>query len=213
MSGAVLRRKQSDGASIEAVLVGISTGGPPAIQHLACNLPAGFGIPILVAQHMPPGFTSALARRLGKLSSLCVREARDGDLLEPGTILIAPAGWHAALEPRGRGTAIRLMDASGDGSGNWFRPRIDVLFGSAARFMASRTLALVMTGLGDDGTAGARAIKEGGGMVWAQDQATSAVWGMPRSVIEAGLADRVLALQDIPAALCALDRRGPVCGS
>ncbi len=187
---------------IEAVLIGISTGGPPALQSLVCRLPASYNVPILVAQHMPAGFTASLSERLNRLSPLEVREARDGDPLNPGTVLIAPAGWHVTLERRGRSAVARLLEASK--SSSWYRPCIDILYTSAAQFMASRTLALVMTGLGDDGTAGAKALKAAGATIWAQDEATSAVYGMPRSVFEAGVVDRVLALGDIPPALCSL---------
>lgn len=187
---------------VSIVLIGISTGGPPALQEVLARLPGDFAIPLVVAQHMPAGFTRALAERLDQLCALRVREATAGDRPEPGSVLVAPAGSHLVFRPSPQGPEIALLDSSD--AQTWYKPSVDIMFASAAGIYGARALALVMTGLGNDGTSGAGILKEAGASVWAQDEATCAVYGMPRVVVEAGLADRVLPLGDIAAALTSL---------
>lgn len=198
---------------VEIVVVGVSTGGPGTLQTLVSHIPADFPIPIVVAQHMPRGFTRSLAERLNTVSYAEVREAMAGDLVLPGTILVAPAGWHLVFDSTDEAIRVKLLEDTGAFS--WYRPSVDVLFESAAATYGSRVLALVLTGLGNDGTKGAAAVKAAGGILWAQDEDTSVVYGMPRSVKEAGLVDRVLALPAIGPALRRLGSKGvstPVAG-
>jgi two-component system chemotaxis response regulator CheB len=186
--------RAAEGARVEAVVVAVSTGGPHALAQLLPALPRGFGAPILVVQHMPPGFSAELARNLASRSRLEVREAASGDALRPGLVLVAPGGRHLVVERRPRGLAARLTLAPPQ---NFCRPSADVLFRSAADALGAGALALVLTGMGHDGLLGAQAISAAGGRVVVQDRTTSVVWGMPGAVTEAGLADAVLPLAEI----------------
>jgi two-component system, chemotaxis family, protein-glutamate methylesterase/glutaminase len=192
---------------IELVVIGLSTGGPSALEQLLPKLPKDFPVPVLIVQHMPKLFTGALAERLDKCCALRVEQAYDNAMIRPGTVWLAPGDAHMEVAPR------RAMTGEGDramGSRvrlhqqeplNHCRPSVDYLFFSAARMYGTRTLALVMTGMGADGLNGARAVHEGGGVVLAQDEATSAVWGMPGRVSEAGIANATLPLWGIASAL------------
>jgi two-component system chemotaxis response regulator CheB len=196
-------------ALIEIVVIGLSTGGPSALEQLLPKLPKDFAVPVLIVQHMPKLFTGALAERLDKCCALRVEQAYDNATIRPGTVWLAPGDAHMEVAPR------RAMAAEGDrGEGssrrvrlhqqeplNHCRPSVDYLFFSAARMYGAGTLALVMTGMGADGLNGARAVHEGGGVVLAQDEATSAVWGMPGRVSEAGIASGTLPLWGIASAL------------
>ena len=194
---------------IEIVVIGLSTGGPSALEQLLPKLPKDFPVPVLIVQHMPKLFTGALAERLDKCCALRVEQAYDNATIRPGTVWLAPGDAHMEVAPR------RAMAADGDRGGetssrvrlhqqeplNHCRPSVDYLFFSAARLYGAGTLALVMTGMGADGLNGARAVHEGGGVVIAQDQATSAVWGMPGRVSQAGIANVTLPLWGIAGAL------------
>ena len=195
---------------VEVVVIGLSTGGPSALEHLLPQLPADFPVPVLIVQHMPKVFTSALAERLDKCCALHVEQAYDHAPLRPGTVWLAPGGSHMEVAPRQR--MIGEDESNGSvRSGrvrlhqqellNHCRPSVDYLFHSAARMYGAGTLALVMTGMGADGLNGARAVHECGGVVLAQDEATSAVWGMPGRVAEAGIASATLPLSAISLAL------------
>jgi two-component system, chemotaxis family, protein-glutamate methylesterase/glutaminase len=183
---------------IDAVLIGISTGGPGALAQVVPHLPKDLAVPVLVVQHMPPVFTQVLAQRLNGSSQLKVREAVNRDRLEPGNVFIAPGDYHMKLAGSPREGWITLDQTPAE---NGCRPAVDVLFGSAASMYGKNLLALVMTGVGHDGTKGAKHIQRMGGTVWAQDEATSTAWGMPSSVIEAGAAVRVLPLTQIARAI------------
>jgi two-component system, chemotaxis family, protein-glutamate methylesterase/glutaminase len=195
---------------IEVVVIGLSTGGPSALEQLLPKLPKDFPVPVLIVQHMPKLFTGALAERLDKCCSLRVEQAYDNATIRPGTVWLAPGDAHMEIAPRramageeGRGAAvsssrIRLHQQV---PLNHCMPSVDYLFFSAARMYGAGTLALVMTGMGADGLNGARAVHEGGGVVLAQDEATSAVWGMPGRVSEAGIASATLPLWGIAGAL------------
>ena len=188
------------GARIPEVIgIGISTGGPPALQSVFERLPGDFPVPIVVVQHMPVGFTKALSERLNKICALNIREAIDGDPLQPKTVLIAPAGKHLVIKREHGNLVARLLEDSS--SHTWHKPSVDIMFASLAQHVGNRALAVVMTGMGSDGTIGATAIKGQGGEVWSQDEYSSVVYGMPRSIAEAGLSDRVLDLEEIPSAL------------
>ncbi len=191
------RERAVGGGRPEVVLIGVSTGGPSALETMLPSLPKDFAVPVLIVQHMPRLFTGALAERLNRLCRLPVEEARDGVAIEPGTIWLAPGDQHmevamGALGVRGgRMRAIRLR--AGDASSGCM-PSVDMLFRSAARAYGAGTLAVVMTGMGSDGLDGAHVVRASGGAVLAQDEASSAVWGMPARVADAGLASAVLPL-------------------
>lgn len=186
----------------EVIGIGASTGGPGALETVLAALPADFPVGMVVVQHMPPGFTRALATRLDQHSSLSVREAGVGDRVLPGQVLVAPAGKHLVLR---RSEGVLLCGFIEDRTDRtWHKPSVDVLFASMAQQAGDRAMAVVMTGMGNDGTSGAVTVKERGGAIWAQDEASSVVYGMPKTVFEAGIVDRVLSLGDLSAALCEL---------
>jgi two-component system chemotaxis response regulator CheB len=180
---------------MEIVVLGISTGGPQALRQLIPQLPSDFPLPFIVIVHMPVGYTAAFAAKLAEISSVKVREAREGDTLTPGTVLIAPAGRHLTL----RKTAAHLVQVrlSNQPLNKPHRPSIDVLFQSAADVYGGRTLAIVMTGMGDDGKAGAAGIKAQGGKVITESEESCIIYGMPRSVVEAGLSDESVTLTNM----------------
>ncbi|HEV2709583.1 MAG TPA: chemotaxis response regulator protein-glutamate methylesterase [Edaphobacter sp.] len=191
---------------IEVVVIGLSTGGPSALEQMLPRLPSSFPVPVLIVQHMPKLFTGALAERLDQCCALRVRQAQDGEAIVPGTVWLAPGDSHmevaarrmgfdaADADVRGRGARVRLHQQE---PLNHCRPSVDYLFHSAARLYGASALALMMTGMGADGLSGARAVHEAGGVVLAQDEATSAVWGMPGRVADAGIANAVLPLAAI----------------
>jgi two-component system chemotaxis response regulator CheB len=183
----------------DVVVIGVSTGGPQALKQLIPRLPADFPIPVAMVLHMPVGYTELFARSLGGVSRLKVAEARDGDPLRVGWALLAPAGHHLTLA-RGGGESVvarlglRPLDTT-------HRPAVDVLFRSAADVYRDRTLGVVLTGMGSDGTQGAAWIKAQGGRVFTEAEETCVVYGMPRSVAEAGLSDRSVPLHRMAEAI------------
>lgn len=179
------------------VVVGVSTGGPAALDVLLPAIPQGFPLPVLVVQHMPELFTAPLAERLNQRCSLRVREAAEGAPVIPGVIYLARGDWHMEILAASCGGSSPSLHLHQGPLENHCRPAVDVLFRSAARLFGPATLAVVLTGMGSDGLASCRMIRAQGGTVIAQDQASSAVWGMPGSVIQAGLAQRVLPLHAI----------------
>jgi two-component system chemotaxis response regulator CheB len=183
----------SPGALPRLCVIGISTGGPAALSELVPALPADLRLAIIIVQHMPAGFTGALAERLDAASRVSVAEARAGDRPLPGSVLIAPGDRHLEFDDRG---AIALTEGA---LVNGCRPAADVTMISAARVYGRRALAVVMTGMGKDGAAGALAIKRADGKTLAQDQASSVIYGMPRAAIDLGAIDEVAALGDIAA--------------
>ena len=176
------------------LVIGSSTGGPEALARVVPALPAALPVPVLVVQHMPPVFTRQFAQRLDRLSALRVVEATDGVPLLPGTVHLAPGDHHLVVRSGARGLTTALNQAPPE---NFCRPAVDPLFRSAVAAFDGAVLALVLTGMGADGRDGAAAIREGGGTVLVQDQATSVVWGMPGAVATAGLADEILPLDRI----------------
>lgn len=185
---------------IEIVAIGSSTGGPNALTELISQLPASFPVPIVIVQHMPPVFTRLLAERLNIKSPLNVQEAVDGETLVAGEIRIAPGGFHMKIETQGLVAKIRLTS---DPAENFCRPAVDVLFRSVAASFGKHALGVVLTGMGKDGALGSQAIAMAKGRVIIQDEASSVVWGMPGSVFELGVADKVLPLADIAPELTA----------
>lgn len=176
------------------VAIGASTGGPNALAEVLERLPSGLLAPVVIVQHMPANFTSFLADRLDSRCALTVREAENGSVVEPGTAWIAPGDLHIKVR-RSRG---RIEIATDDGAlVNSCRPSVDVLFRSVADCFNSATLGVVLTGMGQDGLEGSRAIAHAGGLIVVQDQQSSVVWGMPGHVATSGLADAVLPSRDI----------------
>ncbi|WP_221799030.1 protein-glutamate methylesterase/protein-glutamine glutaminase [Oceanobacter mangrovi] len=178
---------------IELVLIGTSTGGPAALQTLFKGLSPTFRKPIIIIQHMPASFTKAFAERLNSISSMTVKEAVDGDRIAAGHVYVAPGGMQLMLENRGQ-PAIRIRES--DERVN-YRPSVDIAFASAAKNFGSKALGLVLTGMGADGKEGARLMKSAGGHIWAQDEASSVIYGMPMAVAKAGYADDIVSLKDI----------------
>ncbi len=180
------------------LVIGSSTGGPVALQQILTRLPMNFPLPIVVAQHMPEAFTGAFAERLNSLCQVQVKEAQHGDVLRPGVVYIAPGGKQLMIDGNDRQCRIKIHES--DPRLN-YQPCVDVTFASAAKALKSQVLALVLTGMGADGREGARLLKNHGAQVWAQDEATSVIYGMPMAVAKAGLADRQLALNEFAGAL------------
>jgi two-component system chemotaxis response regulator CheB len=185
-------------ARIDVVAIGTSTGGPQALAEVIPKLPGDLGVPVLVVQHMPPVFTASLARNLDDKSSLSVREGVDGDRVEPNVVYIAPGGYHMTVHrTEGTSPVERCIRLNEDPPENSCRPSVDVLFRSVASSYRGNTLAVVMTGMGDDGTRGIVTLKEQGCYCLTQDQNTCAVYGMPRVVAQAGLSDESLGIERI----------------
>jgi len=180
--------------AIDVVAIGSSTGGPSALAEVIPMLPADLRVPVLIVQHMPARFTASLATSLDRRSKLRVREAEEGRPLRAGEVLVAPGGKHLEVAMQDSEPFVRLTTAK---PVNSFRPSVDVLFKSLATAVPGRSLCIVMTGMGADGLEGVKSVRQGGGWCIAQDQASCAVYGMPRSVIEGGEADEVLALDAI----------------
>jgi len=180
---------------IEAVVIGASTGGPEALAHLLPALQASFPVPVVVVLHMPKLFTSRMAAALDRESALAIREAKDGEEIERGVVYLAPGGLHLTVE---RGTRGRRVLRTTDGEPeNGCKPSVDVLFRSAALVFGGRVLAVVLTGMGNDGTEGLKALKKCEAPALVQDEKTSVVWGMPGSAAQAGCADEILPLHRI----------------
>jgi len=186
-------REKSTITSVKAdlVTIGVSTGGPPALQVLVSQLPKDFPLPIMIVQHMPPAFTGPLAKRLNSLSQVAVKEAEDGDSLKPGTVYIAPGGKHMILKRRG------IIGLTTNPMGKRHIPSVDVLDSSAANYYGASMIGVILTGMGSDGMEGLRECKKNGAYIIAQDEDSCVVYGMPRAVVDNGLADEVLPLSSI----------------
>ncbi len=178
----------------KVVVIGVSTGGPTALGQIVPQFPAGFSLPVLIVQHMPPLFTRLLAERLQANSALKIEEASDGALVEAGKVLIAPGDYHMRVARKGTQTVVTLDQGPPENS---CRPAVDVLFRSVEEVYGGAAIAAVLTGMGYDGSRGASVLKAAGAYVIAQNEATSVVWGMPGAVVHAGLADAVVPLDDV----------------
>ncbi|HEY5602707.1 MAG TPA: chemotaxis response regulator protein-glutamate methylesterase [Gammaproteobacteria bacterium] len=176
------------------VAIGTSTGGPVALQKILTTLPADFAPPVLLIQHMPESFTGPFAQRLDNLCRITVKEARDGDEIKTGLALLAPGGQQMEVRRNGDRYFVHIYPAI---AGQNYRPCIDITFKSVASNVTGKSLAIVLTGMGADGSEGAQVLKKMGAQIWVQDEATSVVNGMPASVIEAGAADYVYSIDDI----------------
>jgi two-component system chemotaxis response regulator CheB len=187
-------RKAQSGQRIDVLAIGSSTGGPNALAEVIPHLPGDFPVPVVVVQHMPPLFTRLLAERLNSRSRLSVREGEPGRLLEPGHVWIARGDHHMAVARKGTGVVLSLNQEAPENS---CRPAVDVLFRSVAEVYGPSALGVVMTGMGSDGARGAAHIREAGGEILVQDEASSVVWGMPGAVVSAGVANRICPLAEI----------------
>lgn len=182
---------------IEAVVVGCSTGGPPALQHLFQSLPL-LPVPFIVAQHMPPTFTRLFAERVNKLTPYEVKEAADGELIVPKTVYIAPGGQQTEVRRIAEGLQIRVFPAS---ASDLYAPSVDRLFLSASKVCEDRLVAVIMTGMGDDGSESIKVVRERGGKTIAESNESAIIFGMPAEAIKTGAIDEVLPLSQIPIAI------------
>jgi two-component system chemotaxis response regulator CheB len=182
------------GQRIDVLAIGTSTGGPNALMEVLPRLPADLPVPVVLVQHMPPIFTRLLAERLDKTSGLSVREGVPGEKVVPGVVWIAPGDYHMTVEKGAKGICLAMNQ---DPPENSCRPAVDVLFRSVARVYGGNVLAVVLTGMGSDGVLGSQQIREAGGHVIVQDEASSVVWGMPGQVAAAGHADGIYPLEKV----------------
>ncbi len=193
---------KADTEEMKVVAIGASTGGPPALQEILSNLPEGLNAAFLVVQHMPIGFTASLAERLNSLSRLEVSEAFDGDLVRPGKCLIAPSGLHMTLHVEEE-LCVHLSKFPVD---RIHRPSVDVMMESAAKVMRGRVIGVILTGMGNDGAMGIKAIHDAGGKTIAQDEESCIVYGMPKVAVSLGGVDRIVPLAGaVPAILDELE--------
>lgn len=182
-------------SACKLIVIGTSTGGPQALTDLFKALPSGLPVPMAIALHIPAGYTGPLAARLDQASAVTVREAKDGMELLPGQAVIAPGGMHLRIRSvEGKFFA----SVTGDPADSLYRPSVDVLFESAAQAAGSGAMGVIMTGMGDDGLRGSGAIRAAGGRLLAESESSCVVYGMPRSVIEAGLTDANAPLESLP---------------
>jgi two-component system chemotaxis response regulator CheB len=180
---------------IGIVSIGTSTGGPKALQEIIPQIPNDFPVPIVIVQHMPPNFTGPFAERLNSLSRVTVKEAQDGDSLRPGLVVIAPGRAHMrVMRKRGIETVITISENRQDFI---YMPSVDALMLSVAELFPGRALGVILTGMGNDGIKGLMALKNSGGRVFAQNEETCVVYGMPKAVVEAGIADKVLPIEEM----------------
>jgi two-component system chemotaxis response regulator CheB len=180
---------------VEALVVGASTGGPPALSMLVAALPADFPVPVLLVQHMPVGFTATFAERLDKTSELHVSEVADGDVFEAGRVFVARSGKHVQFTRRGGRIVLRLTLSP---AGLTHMPSVDVAMGSAADVFGSNAIGVLLTGMGEDGARGLLKMRERGAYTIAESGKSAVIWGMPRVAAEIGAAAQVAALRDIP---------------
>jgi two-component system chemotaxis response regulator CheB len=181
------------------VVIGISTGGPQALRRLIPLLPADFPVPVAIVLHMPVGYTAIYAEKLNELCALEVKEAQDGDLLQAGRVLLAPAGRHLNFRRTAAGHVVAHLTLQP--LDKIHRPSVDVLFKSVAEIFREKVLAVVMTGMGDDGKEGSAWVKAQGGTVITEAEKSCVIYGMPRSVDEAGLSDASITLDDMAQAI------------
>jgi two-component system, chemotaxis family, protein-glutamate methylesterase/glutaminase len=185
-------------AKIDVVAIGVSTGGPNALAEILPAFPADFPVPILIVQHMPPMFTQLLAERLNSKCQILVKEAVAGTVIGGGQAWIAPGDYHMMVEQNGEQVQIAINQAPPE---NFCRPAVDVLLYSVAKIYGAKSLAVILTGMGQDGLRGCQYIREVGGHIFVQDQTSSVVWGMPGFVANAGLAERVISIDQMAGAI------------
>jgi two-component system chemotaxis response regulator CheB len=190
--------RRTSAPNVEVLAIGTSTGGPNALAELVPALPADLPVPVLIVQHMPPDFTARLAERLAAKSRIAVCEGADGQQLTPGRAWVAPGNYHMAIHREASGGRLALNQ---DPPENSCRPAVDVLFRSAAAAYGPGVLAVVLTGMGEDGLRGCEKVRAAGGQILVQDEASSVVWSMPGAVARAGLADQALPLDQLAPAI------------
>lgn len=191
---APVRRIRKRTHPISLISIGVSTGGPPALQKVIPRLPRNLPVGIVIAQHMPPAFTKSLAERLDGLSQVSVREAVDGEPVLPGNVLIAPGGEHLTVKKIGSRVSVKVSKFP---TNTLYHPCVDILFHSVAESFGRTSMGIVLTGMGSNGLRGMTAMKAQGAVCMAQDADTSVVWGMPKAVVEAGLVDHVAPIDRI----------------
>ena len=185
---------RASGKQYKLLLIGTSTGGPVALQKILTQFPANYPHPILLIQHMPAAFTPAFASRLNGLCKIEVKEAANGDLLKPGCAYLAPGGMQMMVERTGASGRLKVIAGSADMN---YKPCVDITFASASKAFSGDVLAVVLTGMGADGREGARMLKAVGATIWAQDEASCVVYGMPQAVASAGIATQSIALDNM----------------
>lgn len=190
----VAARFRASGKKYQLTAIGTSTGGPVALQRILTKLPASYPHPILLIQHMPATFTAAFASRLNSLCQIQVKEAADGDVLQAGVAYLAPGGMQMMIDGRPGAAKLRIVDG---GERMNYKPCVDVTFGSAAKIYQDKVLSMVLTGMGADGREGARMLKTAGATIWAQDEESCVVYGMPQAVAKAGISTEDLPLDRI----------------
>lgn len=184
----------------DVVAIGVSTGGPPAVQKVLSKLPANFPAAILIAQHMPAAFTGPFAKRLDSVCKIKVKEASGSEPIAPGTAYIAPGGKHIVLQQRGSRMEVVVKEEPSDAL---YKPSVNVLIESVAKAQGRRAVGAIFTGMGNDGLLGIRELKSRGGYILAQNDASCVVYGMPKAIVDAKLADDILDIDDMAAALMA----------
>ena len=190
---------KSSGKTYKLLAIGTSTGGPVALQKVLTQLPQDFPLPIIMVQHMPATFTNAFANRLNSLCKINVKEASDGDVLKAGCAYLAPGGRQMLIMGTENAAKIKIIE---DTSAKiTFKPSVDVTFGSASKVFSGNVLGIILTGMGADGREGSRMLKSGGSTIWAQDEQSSVVYGMPQAVAAAGISQQSLPLDVIPSAI------------
>ncbi|MFV7770817.1 MULTISPECIES: protein-glutamate methylesterase/protein-glutamine glutaminase [Shewanella] len=196
---------RASGKKYKMLVIGTSTGGPVALQRILTKFPANYPHPILLIQHMPAAFTPAFATRLNGLCAIEVKEAQNGDQLRAGCAYLAPGGMQMMLERGGTYGRIKIVAGSADMN---YKPCVDITFASASKLSGGETLAVVLTGMGADGREGARMLKNVGATIWAQDEASCVVYGMPQAVTAAGIASQSIALDDMAESILRESGRG-----
>jgi len=187
--------KRSSGKEYQLLAIGTSTGGPIALQKILTKLPQDFPLPIILVQHMPAAFTLAFANRLNSLCKINVKEAEDGDVLKPGCAYLAPGGRQMIIDGNAKSAKLKVIEDNSEKIA--FKPSVDVSFGSAAKIYGGSVLGVILTGMGSDGREGSRMLKGRGAKIWAQDEASCVVYGMPQAVTSAGISELSLSLSDI----------------
>ncbi|MCW8996361.1 MAG: chemotaxis-specific protein-glutamate methyltransferase CheB, partial [Psychromonas sp.] len=191
---AIKKHFKASGKSYDILAIGTSTGGPVALQAVLSELPGNFKLPILLIQHMPGTFTKAFADRLNGICQIKVKEASDGDILQPGCAYLAPGGKQMLIDGRSGRSKICIHEGSEKLN---YKPSVDITFASLSKHYGNKVLAVVLTGMGADGRDGARMLKDKGSVIWAQDEASCVVYGMPQAVAKAGIATESLPLDQV----------------
>lgn len=191
--------RKSSGKSYKLLAIGTSTGGPVALQKVLADFPSNFKLPIILVQHMPAAFTPAFALRLNSLCKITVKEAEHGDVLKPGVAYLAPGGKQMLIEGRGANATIKILED--DSAKMTYKPSVDLSFGSAAKVYGGDVLGVILTGMGADGREGSRMLKQRGAKIWAQDEQSCVVYGMPQAVTIAGISEENIALEEMTQAI------------